>query len=152
MTRKIVGLFMLFCLVAVCLLRAKTTETYFYEKIANPSGKVNFVFGFYPEKYTWKESQSSSYTTIPAAVVNDKSADSLQWNDYKVFIMLRDGTLFRNYTTTAKSGRYLCKYPVNPGETHYQDFAFAKKFKPAQILHVWLELKHNNFIKLKMKI
>lgn len=131
---------------------AQKPQAYFYERIATPNEQVNFVFGFYHDKYTWKESQNNSYTSIPGAVINNKQALAVNWKDYKVFIMLRDGTLFRNYTTTAKSGRYLCKYLVQPGETHYQDFAFDKKFKPGEILYVWLELKHSNFVKLLLKI
>jgi hypothetical protein len=127
-------------------------ESYYYERIANPDETLNFVFGFYPEKFSWHESKDSKYTSIPAAVINQPKAKPLAWRDYKVYIMLKDGTLFNSYTTVAKTGKFACQYTVQPGDKHYQHFNFSKKFKPQQILHIWLKLTDGNFIKLLYKI
>ena len=56
------------------------------------------VFGFYTEKFSWHESKDSKYTSIPGAIINQKDAKPLKWMDYKVYIMLKDGTLFNSYT------------------------------------------------------
>lgn len=128
------------------------SESYYYESIANPNKTLNFVFGFYAEKFAWFESKSSSYTSIPGAVINQPGAQPLVWKDFKVFIMLKDGTLFNSYTTVAETGKFACQYTVQPEEKHYQTFNFHNKFKPQQILHVWLKLTDGNFIKLLFNI
>ena len=144
---------MIFVIGGLCVLSGQGSEdSYYYEKIATPNNAINFTFGFYAEKYSWHESSESKYTSIPAVIINEPNAKQLDWKDYKVFIMLKDGTLFNSYKTVAKTGNYACHYTVKPGEKHYQHFTFSAKFKPQQILHVWLKLTDGNFIKLLFKI
>ncbi len=125
---------------------------FYYSKIETPDKTVSFVIGFYPSKYSWHETpEAGKFSTILGAIINGKNARELIWDDYKIYIMLKDGTLFNSYTTVAKSGPYACKYKVAPGETHYQTFTFKKKFNINNIAAVWLKLTDSNYIKLLYK-
>ncbi len=131
---------------------AMATPPFYYSGIETPDKTISFTIGFYPDKYSWHETPSAGkYSVIIGAIINSKNAQQIVWKDYKIYIMLKDGTLFNNYTTVAKDGPFACNYTVNPGETHYQNFTFKKKFNPKDIAAVWLKLSDSNFIKLLYK-
>ncbi len=123
-------------------------DSYYYSTISTPNKAINFTIGIYHTNFVWNETAKSGYTVIPSAIINNKNAQPLKWNDYKIYIMLKDGTLFHSYTTVAKTGKFACNYVVKPGETHYQHFTFSKKFRAEDIANVWLKLTDSNFIKL----
>ena len=148
--KKFIGMFLIlfFFLISFSI----ASPPFYYSKIETPDKSVSFVIGFYPSKYSWHETASAGkYSVVLGAIINDKNATELVWDDYKIVVMLKDGTLFNSYTTVAKSGLYACKYKVAPGETHYQNFTFKKKFNPNNIAAVWLKLTHSNYIKLLYK-
>ncbi len=147
MKKRVIILMILVGIVSFGLLYS-AVDSYFYSVISTPNKAINFTIGVYHTNFVWNETAKSGYTVIPGVIINDKTAKPLQWNDYKIFIMLKDGTLFNSYLTVAKTGRYACNYTVNPGEKHYQDFTFSKKFKARDIAAMWLKLTDGNFIRL----
>ena len=117
---------------------AQAKNPFYYELIANDSKTTNFVFGFYPASYTYEETKDvDGFTSIKSAVINNAKG-SVAWNDYKINILLKDGSLIRSYSTVAKDGQYACNYSVPGGETHYQYFCFHTRFTSNDIDKVWL--------------
>ncbi len=135
--------------VSISFLQGASKSPVFSQVIANPGKTLNFNIFIFPLKLRWVESQEGNYTTVPMVLQNDKNAKPLVWEDYKVFVLLKDGkTLFQNYTTAAKEGYYACKYTVAPSQQYVQNICFAKKFQPGDIDRIWLQLTHSNFILL----
>jgi hypothetical protein len=133
------------------LFAQETKEPYFSQIVATPDKTLlNFNIFVFHHKYRWVESKTEGkYSVVSIVVQNDKNAKPLKWEDYKIYFMLKDGKLFHNYTTAAKSGNYACKYSVEPGKQHVQLVCFGKKFDPADVERVWLRMTHANFIRLK---
>jgi hypothetical protein len=121
---------------------------FYYELISNDSKTTNFVFGFYPTTYTWEESKDvEGFLHIKAAVINNASG-ALEWNNYKINILLKSGKLLRSYTTVAKDGDFACNYTVKGSTTHYQYFCFHTKFTADDIDKVWLVLGDDQIFNL----
>ncbi len=121
---------------------------FYYELISNESKTTNFVFGFYPTTYTWEESKDiEGFTHVKAAVINSATG-ALEWNNYKINILLKSGKLIRSYTTVAKEGDFACNYIIKGSETHYQYFCFHTKFTADDINKVWLVLGDDQIFNL----
>lgn len=134
------------------LFAQETKEPYFSQIVATPDKtSLNFNIFVFHHKYRWVESKTEGkYSVVSIVVQNDKNAKPLEWVDYKIYFLLKDGTLFHNYTTVAKTGNYACKYTVEPGKQHVQLICFGKKFEPEDVDRVWLKMTHTNFIRLKL--
>ena len=80
-------------------------------------------------------------------IQNDKGAQLLNWKDYKIYLLMKDGvTMIQNYTTVAKTGNYTCTYTVEPGKSHVQLLCFGKKFNSDDVGKVWIRMTDSNFI------
>jgi hypothetical protein len=137
--------------VALGLYAQETKEPYFSQVVVTPDKtSLNFNIFVFHHKYRWVESKTEGkYSVVSIVVQNDKNAKLLKWVDYKIYFLLKDGTLFHNYTTVAKSGNYACKYTVEPGQQHVQLICFGKKFDPEDVESAWIKMTHTNFIRLK---
>jgi len=125
-------------------------EPYFSQIIANPDNTLRFNFYVFHDRYKWVESKEATYAEIPIVIQNDAQAQPLKWEDYKIFLLLADGTLLNNYTTVAKDGVYSCVYSLAPGDQHVQHVCYGKSFSPKQITKVWLRMTDSNFIDLHL--
>lgn len=131
------------------LAQLKSGENYFSQVVTTPDKILNFNMFVFQEKYRWVESSTEGkYSTISLVVQNKNKEKALKWEDYKIFIMLKDGTLFHNYTTVAKTGSYMCKYDVPADGQHVQVLCYSKKFKPEDVERIWIRMTHANFIRL----
>lgn len=82
------------------------------------------------------------------AIINRKGANTFKWDDYKIYILLKDGTLFYNYTTTAKDGELACRWSVEADANHIQYVCFEKAFDVDNIERVWLSMGDDKFFEL----
>ncbi len=130
---------------------AQKSDIYYYEKISNSSKTINFLIGVYITKNEYISSgEDEGYTKIRMAVINDKNADRFKWNDYKIYIQLKNGDMFYSYTTKATEGETNCTYIVSPDETHIQYICFDKKFDVRDISKMWLSMSDNKFFELSV--
>jgi hypothetical protein len=121
-----------------------SAQALFAERISTPDGTINFLIGLSPESVqTVTRSDGTSYCTVKMVLINDEKAQSFEWEDYKIYILTKTGELFYNYTTTAESGEYACKYTLQPGESRTQLTCFGKTFKSTEIDRVWLSISDN---------
>lgn len=118
----------------------------YIETISNPSKTINMILGLYPKTYKWSESLEASQLTL--RILNEAKED-YEWNNYKVYIMLKDNTLFYNYTTKATSGEFDCTYTIE-GNSGYHDqvVCFDKKFDVNDIKTVWVSFDTGIFFEL----
>lgn len=127
-------------------------EPYFSQVVTTPDKTLNFNIFVFHYKYRWVESpKEGNYSTVSMVVQNKNQTKPLKWVDYKIYFLLKDGTLFHNYTTVAKTGNYACKYTVEPGKQRAQLLCIARKFKASQIERVWVKMTHFNFIRMLYK-
>jgi hypothetical protein len=125
------------------------SDPFFYESISNPSKTINFLIGFYYTKNEFiTRDDGTGYTKIRMAVINKEGADAFTWSDYKIYVMLKNGDLFYNYTTKAQDGELACNWTAQPGQTHIQYLCFDKAFDVNQIDRVWLGMSDNKFFDL----
>jgi hypothetical protein len=151
--KKIILLFSLFLAAFTIIIptkvHAQKSDIYYYEKISNSSKTINFLIGVYVTKNEYISSgDDEGYTKIRMAVINDKNADRFKWNDYKIYIQLKNGDMFYSYTTKATEGETSCTYSVSPDETHIQYVCFDKKFDVRDISKMWLSMADNKFFEL----
>ena len=127
--------------ITVGLFPQQTGEPYFSQVVATPDKtSLNFTLFVFHHKYKWIETKTEGkYSIVSIVVQNQKNAKPLEWVDYKIFFLLKDGKLFHNYTTVAKTGNYACKYTVEPGKQHVQLICFSKKFEPEQVERAWIK-------------
>jgi hypothetical protein len=122
---------------------------YFLESIRNGDGTVDFTVATYPISITPNKREDGSYFTImKMAVVNNPKANDLIWNDYKIYILTKDGQLFFNYTPSMNEGEYACNYTVTKGSTHQQWLCFDTIFNLNDIEKIWISFGDNQFISL----
>ncbi len=78
----------------------KKTEPYFYQVVTTPDKtSLNFNLFVFHHKYRWVESTTEgNYSVVSIVTQNHKNAKPLDWKDYKIYFLLKDGTLFHNYT------------------------------------------------------
>lgn len=150
MKTRVVILFLVF-VVASVVVAQQVKEPYFSQVVVTPDKtSLNFNIFVFHHKYRWVESKTEGkYSVVSMVVQNDKNAKPLQWEDYKIYFLLKDGTMFHNYTTVAKNGNYTCKYTVEPGQQHVQLICFGKKFEPENVERAWIKMTHANFIRMK---
>ena len=118
----------------------------YIETISNPNKTINMILGFYPKTYQWSESLEASKITLR---ILNQASEKYEWNDYKVYILLKDNSLFYNYTTKAEEGDYNCKYTINgDGGYHDQVVCFSKKFDISDIKTVWISFGSGLFFEL----
>lgn len=118
----------------------------YIEVISNNSKSINFILGVYPKTYSWSEALQASQLTM--RILNNASDDYF-WNDYKVYILLKDNTLFYNYKTKAETGEYACTYTIKGnGGFNDQTMSFDKKFDIKDIKSMWVSFSDNTFIEL----
>jgi hypothetical protein len=140
--------------VAAFLVAAPTTtkaqsDPFWYESISNPSKTINFLIGFYHTKNEFiTRDDGTGYTKVRMAVINKEGANPFEWDDYKIYIMLKNGDLFYNYTTKATDGDLACRWTVQPGSNHVQYLCFDKAFDVNQIEKIWLGMSDNKFFDL----
>ncbi len=116
------------------------------ETISNPSKTINFIAGIYPKTYIWSDANENSKLTLK---ILNQSKDSYDWKDYKVYILLKDNTLFYNYKTKGESGEFACNYTIEGNEgVHKQTICFSKKFNVSDIKQMWISFSDETFITL----
>lgn len=148
MKRIILSLFVVFMFGTVSKITAQMTakDPVYIETIANSSKTTEFILGIYPRTYKWSESLEASQLTM--RILNKAKAD-YKWEDYKVYILLKDNSLFYNYKTKAESGEYACKYTITgDGGFNDQVLCFDKKFDVKDIKTIWVSFGDNTFIEL----
>jgi hypothetical protein len=150
---KLTILVLVFGMISGLTLGQQSKEPYFSQKVVTPDKtSLNFNLFVFHYKYRWVESKTEGkYSAVSLVVQNNKNAKLLNWKDNKIYFLLKDGSLFHNYTTTAKSGNYNCRYSVEPGAQHVQLICFGKKFDPEQVDRAWIKMTHANFIPLLYK-
>ncbi len=127
-------------------IQAQTTSEYYLGVFSNTSNTIKFTIGAYPNTISQsKRSDGTIFSAMRIAIVNNEKAEPIVWNDYKMYILLKDGTLFYNFLTNATTGDYACKYTVPTGETHLQYICFEKIFSAADIDKVWLSFSDSHF-------
>jgi hypothetical protein len=125
---------------------AQQVNEYYLGVFSNTTSTIKFTMGAYPHSINHsKKSDGSLYTVMRVALVNNEKADPIEWNDFKIYILLKDGTLVYNFLTTATSGEYACKYQVAPGTTHMQYYCYDKIFSASDIDKVWLHFGDSVF-------
>lgn len=125
---------------------AQQTNEYYLGVFSNSTSTIKFTMGAYPHSINHsKKSDGAVFTVMSVALVNNEKADPIEWNDFKIYILLKDGTLIYNFLTTATTGEYACKYQVAPGTTHMQYYCFDKIFSAADIDKVWLHFGDSVF-------
>lgn len=123
-------------------------QAFYYESISTPDKSIDFLFGFYVHNLETEERKDGSEFTVAQIGLINKSQKSFDWNDYKVYVLLKNGDLFYNYKTEAKSGDYACVFTLNGGETLKKKICFEKKFAAKDIDKVWLSFSDYKFFKL----
>ena len=114
-------------------------QPYYYQIISNDDKTVDFVIGLYTATIQYfDDGKFPAYTCIKGAVINQSHKDDLKWNDFKINILLKSGTLIRNYLPNSPDGVYACNYTVPKDSTHYQFFCFHSKFLKEDVDKVWL--------------
>lgn len=128
--------------------QSKEKVPYFYEVISNPDKTIDYAIGVYPTRSEYvKNSSGSGYTKMRMAIINYSKKD-YDWKDYKIYILMKNGDLFYNYTTAAKEGELSCTYTVKADETHIQYVCFEKEFDINNIKSIYLSVLDNKFFSL----
>lgn len=123
----------------------KKNDPVYIQSISNHK-TVDFVIGVYPKTFHWNKNLNATSMTLR---VLNRSIKKYEWNDFKIFLFLRDNTILYNYTTEDKKGEYACFYTLeNEGDIHDQTLVFRKKFKLNQVKSVWVSFGDNNFVEL----
>jgi hypothetical protein len=146
---KTIGVLFLTCFILFTGVQqacAQQTNEYYLGVFSNSTSTIKFTMGAYPHSINHsKKSDGAVFTVMSVALVNNEKADPIEWNDFKIYILLKDGTLIYNFLTTATTGEYACKYQVAPGTTHMQYYCFDKIFSAADIDKVWLHFGDSVF-------
>lgn len=123
--------------------------SYYYTTVTSPDKTIDYVFGFYPSVSQYTEANGvKPYTSVKAALINQKTAKEFVSKDDKIMILLKSGKLIRNYTTAAAAGDYAVNYTTKPGETHYQYYCFDGKVDVKDISRVWYILGDTQIFEL----
>jgi hypothetical protein len=122
-----------------------THDPVYLEIISNGDKTMDFTLGLYPETYNYN--YDKKYSSMKLKILCN-STTTLEWKDYKIYILLKDNTLFYNYKTNASSGAYCCHYSISHGEIKEQILCFARKFNIEDIDKVWLSLNDSQFFNL----
>lgn len=140
--------FLLFGLLLTHICNAQINE-YYLGVFSNHTNSIKFTIGAYPNTVSQsKRNDGSIYSAMRIAIVNNEQAEPIVWSDYKIYILLKDGTLFYNFLTNATTGEYSCKYTVDPGTTHLQLVCFEKIFTATDVEKIWLSFSDSQFLPL----
>jgi hypothetical protein len=137
-----------FCMFFTYSVKAQMTakDPVYIETISNSSKTTEFILGVYPKTFVYSSANENSKLTMK--ILNKASGD-YKWKDYKVYILLKDNTLFYNYTTKAESGDFACTYTIDGDKgVHEQTLCFSKKFDVDDIKIMWVCFGDDTFIKL----
>jgi hypothetical protein len=136
-------------IVTLAIFTAKAQTKYFYTTVSSPDKTIDYLFGFYPSTASYTESASvKPYTSIKAALINQKGAKDFTSKNDKIMILLKSGKLIRSYTTQAKEGDFAVEYTTKPGETHAQYYCFSGKVDINDIDRVWYILSDTQIFEL----
>ncbi|HTA28679.1 MAG TPA: hypothetical protein VK809_12880 [Bacteroidia bacterium] len=118
---------------------AQSKTKVYLEVISNDSKTVDYTLGVYPGTYAYHEPDGiDPYSSLTLRVVNSGS-ETLRWNDRsKIFILLKNGTLFCNYLTAASEGEKTCSFTIYKDGSHDQTLCFSTKFDVGDIDKVFL--------------
>lgn len=113
-------------------------QGFYYENISTPDKSIDFLYGFYTSTLEGIERKDGSIYTVAQIALINKSKEDFKWNDYKVYVLLKNGDLFYNYKTEAKdeASDYACIFNLD------------KKFSEKDIDKVWLSFSDYKFFKL----
>lgn len=137
-------------LLFLLLLQKSYGQAFYYENISTPDKSVDFLFGFYTATIEGMERKDGSVYTVAQIALINKSKEDFKWNDYKVYILLKNGDLFYNYKTEAKdeNSDYACIFNLKGGSTMKKWVCFEKKFTAKDIDKVWLSFNDYKFFQL----
>jgi hypothetical protein len=121
---------------------------FYYSLITSVDKKTSFLAGLYPDTYAVVNSDPVKGSSLKLVIINQNENDTLVWRDYKVYILLKDGTLFYNYRTTDEKGVFACEYTLGKKEMHTQNVCFHNQFNTEDIQKVWLSFNDALFIEL----
>ncbi|MEI6347884.1 MAG: hypothetical protein WCP69_08060 [Bacteroidota bacterium] len=142
-------LVMAFCMMFTYTLKAQMTasDPVYIETISNTSKTTNFIVGIYPKTFVYSAASENSKLTMR---ILNKADGEYKWKDYKVYLLLKDNSLFYNYTTKAESGDFLVNYSIEGGGKgfHEQVLCFSKKFDVDDIKLMWISFADDTFIQL----
>ncbi len=118
---------------------AQTKTKVYLEVISNDSKTINYTLGVYPNTYSYTQPEGiEPYSSLTLRVVNSGS-ETLRWTEHnKIFILLKDGTLFCNYLTAATDGAKACSFTIDKDGSHDQTLCFSTKFDTSNIDKIWL--------------
>jgi len=142
---KNIYLLFLICLANIGFAQTKNEPVYF-DNISNATKTIDIGVGLYPSTSQWNE--KDSYTSFIFKVHNNSKSNKMDWDDYKVYILLKDGTIFYNYKTKAESGDYSCIYAIEPRKSHSQTICFGQKFDNENIDKIYVSFGDNQFFRL----
>lgn len=140
-----------FLVLFVLLLTQKVySQGFYYENISTPDKSIDFLYGFYTSTLEGIERKDGSVYTVAQIALINKSKEDFKWNDYKVYVLLKNGDLFYNYKTEAKdeASDYACIFNLKSGATVKKWVCFEKKFTEKDIDKVWLSFNDYKFFKL----
>jgi hypothetical protein len=140
--------YVLALIIFVCIgnnIQAQSNE-YYLGVFSNTTSTIKFTIGAYPNTISQStRSDGTIFSAMSVAIVNNEKAEPIIWSDYKMYVLLKDGTLFYNFLTNSTTGDYACKYTVPTGETHLQYYCFEKVFSATDIDKVWLSFSDSHF-------
>gem|GEM_PF-2678918 len=119
--------------------------------ITNNDMTRDYEFFFFASKEKGLVAGDSAKFTRVAAVTINNAVQELEWNNYKVRILLKSGELITNYTTAATTGSYCCNYTVVKGVPHTQFYCYHAEFTPDDISKVWLVINDEKVFELREK-
>lgn len=124
----------------------KRSDPVYIQNISNKEKTIDFVIGVYPKTFHWNKNRSFSSMTLRLL---NRSSVEYAWENFKIFLFLRDKTFLYNFTTEDKEGEYACFYVLEKeGGVHEQTLIFRKKFRLTHIKTVWVSFADNNFVEL----
>ena len=125
-------------------------QGFYYEEISTPDKSIDLLFGFYSGNMERMERKDGSIYTVAQIGLINRGKEDFKWNDYKVYVLLKNGDLFYNYKTEAKdeNSDYACIFNLKSGATVKKWVCFEKKFSEKDIDKVWLSLNDYKFFKL----
>ena len=124
-------------------------DSFWYESVSSSDSAIHFLIGVYHTKSEYiTRNDGTGFTKMRMVIINKAAVQALRWEDYKIYILLKNGDLFYNYTTKATEGDLACKWTVQPGQNHMQYLCFDKVFDASQIDKMYLSMSDNKFFSL----
>ncbi len=86
-------------LIALLCIQKVFSQGFYYENISTPDKSIDILYGFYTGTIEGMERKDGSVYTVGQIGLINKSKQDFKWNDYKLYILLKNGDLFYNYKT-----------------------------------------------------